>query len=94
VKPSADVLFRSVAGTPLRRGVLALVLTGMGEDGCRGLSVLKEGDCYSITQSEESCAVYGMPRTVDEAGLADESQPLNKIADRLIELTSKQKVGA
>ncbi len=94
VKPSADVLFRSVAASSLRRGVLALVLTGMGEDGCRGLRVLKEYGCHAITQDEESCAVYGMPRTVDEAGLSDESVPLDKIADRLLDLTSKQKVGA
>jgi len=94
VKPSADVLFRSVATAYRNRDVLALVLTGMGEDGTRGLRELKENHCYAITQSEESCVVYGMPRMVDEAGLSDESLPIDDIADRLIALTSNLGVKA
>lgn len=94
VKPSADVLFRSVATAYRNRDVLALVLTGMGEDGTRGLRELKENNCYCITQSEDSCVVYGMPRMVDEAGLSDESAPIDAIAGRLVALTSNLGVKA
>jgi two-component system, chemotaxis family, protein-glutamate methylesterase/glutaminase len=78
-RPSVDVLFRSVAATYGDRGVLAVVLTGMGSDGCNGVRSLKRKGCFCITQSEHSCVVYGMPRAVDEAGLSDKSSPLEAI---------------
>jgi two-component system, chemotaxis family, protein-glutamate methylesterase/glutaminase len=78
-RPSVDVLFRSVAEIYGARGVLSIVLTGMGNDGCNGVRVLKRHGCYCITQSEASCVVYGMPRAVDEAGLSDRSLALDAI---------------
>jgi two-component system, chemotaxis family, protein-glutamate methylesterase/glutaminase len=78
-RPSVDVLFRSVASTYGDRGVLAVVLTGMGNDGCNGVRSLKRKSCYCITQSEASCIVYGMPRAVDEAGLSDASLSIEMI---------------
>ena len=78
-RPSVDVLFRSVAEVFGARGVLSVVLTGMGNDGCNGVRALKRHGCYSITQSEQTCVVYGMPRAVDEAGLSDRSLPLDAI---------------
>lgn len=85
VRPSADVLFRSVAesfGGP----TLAVVMTGMGSDGMKGVQALKERGCYCITQSRESCVVYGMPRAVDEAALSDERVDLHAIAERIADL--------
>jgi two-component system chemotaxis response regulator CheB len=78
-RPSVDVLFRSVASTYGDRGVLAVVLTGMGNDGCNGVRSLKRKGCYCITQSEPSCVVYGMPRAVDEAGQSDASLSIEMI---------------
>lgn len=85
-RPAADVLFRSVAEVYGSRGVLAVVMTGMGHDGTVGVEALKQRRCYCITESEESCAVYGMPQSVDEAGLSDESAPLDSLAHRIDEL--------
>lgn len=78
-RPAVDVLFRSVATTYGDKGVLSVILTGMGSDGCNGVRALKRKGCCSITQSEASCVVYGMPRAVDEAGLSDRSLGLEQI---------------
>ena len=88
-RPSVDVLFRSVAATYGDRGVLAVVLTGMGSDGCNGVRSLKRQGCYCITQSEQSCVVYGMPRAVDEAGLSDKSISLEAIPGQVERLLSQ-----
>jgi two-component system chemotaxis response regulator CheB len=87
-KPSVDVLFRSVASY-YSGGVLAIILTGMGNDGCSGVRSLKRQKCYCITQQESSCVVYGMPRAVDEAELSDQSLPIESIASEMVSLTSK-----
>lgn len=87
VRPAADVLFSSVAKAYEGRNVLAVVLTGMGNDGTRGVQELKEKcNCLCIAQSESSCVVYGMPRCVIEAGLADEVLDLRDIAGRIQQL--------
>jgi two-component system chemotaxis response regulator CheB len=78
-RPSVDVLFRSAASVYGDCGILGVVLTGMGNDGCNGVRSLKRRGCYCITQSEHSCVVYGMPRAVDEAGLSDASMALEAI---------------
>ncbi len=82
-RPSVDVLFRSVASVYGEHGILTVILTGMGNDGCAGVRTCKRYPCFCITQSEPSCVVYGMPRAVDEAGLSDISLPLEKIAEEL-----------
>ena len=82
-RPAADVLFRSLAEYPSARGVLAVVMTGMGADGLAGVRALKRRDCHCITQSEETCVVYGMPQVVVAAGLSDETAPLDRLAERL-----------
>lgn len=87
VRPSADVLFRSVAQTCQGKKVLAVILTGMGNDGTRGLMEIKQKcDCYCITQSEGSCIVYGMPKSVCDAGLSDEVAELGIIAKRIVQI--------
>jgi two-component system chemotaxis response regulator CheB len=83
-KPSVDYLFRSVAKHYGDR-VLAAILTGMGDDGLIGCQMLKEAGAKIIAQDEASCVVYGMPRSVTEAGIVDQVAPLDKIADCLVQ---------
>lgn len=88
VRPSADVLFKSIAREYSRKKVLAIILTGMGCDGTEGIETLKKHcDCYCITQSEDSCVVYGMPKCVEEKGLSDESLDIIHIGNRINKLT-------
>ena len=87
VRPSADVLFHSVAKEYKGKNVLAVVLTGMGSDGTQGIREMKEEcNCYCITQSENTCVVYGMPKCVYEAGLSDEVGDLKEIAFRMYQI--------
>lgn len=89
VKPAADVLFESVADSYMDCDVLAIILTGMGVDGTQGVRALKsKTNCYCITQSEDSCVVSGMPKSVYEAGLSDEVVHIDKIGKRIIDIIS------
>lgn len=89
VRPAADVLFESAAGVHKGKNILAVVLTGMGSDGTKGVRALKEKcNCYCITQSESSCIVYGMPRSVFEAGLSDETADIDIISKRIQQIAS------
>ncbi|RKH66912.1 chemotaxis-specific protein-glutamate methyltransferase CheB [Corallococcus interemptor] len=76
--PSVDVLFQSVAQV-WGRDALALVLTGMGEDGLKGAQAVRAAGGVVLTEDESSCVVYGMPRAVAEAGLSNGSAPLNEL---------------
>jgi two-component system chemotaxis response regulator CheB len=90
VKPSADVLFKSVASSFKGKNILAVVLTGMGNDGTKGILELKRNcNCYCITQSEKTCVVYGMPKCVFEAGLSDEVADLKDIAYRIYKIAAE-----
>lgn len=81
-RPAADVLFKSLA--PICGGrTLAVVMTGMGNDGREGVRAIKAKGGYCLTQTEDTCVVYGMPRAVDEAGLSDERVPLDRLAQRI-----------
>lgn len=92
VKPSADVLFQSVADTCKGKNILAVILTGMGNDGTQGVNELKKNcNCYCITQSESSCVVYGMPKCVYDAGLSDEVVDLKDIAYRIHQIVLERK---
>lgn len=85
-RPSVDVLFESVAQY-VNLNVAAVVLTGMGQDGKQGLKRLKEyGKTISIAESESSSVVFGMPKAVIEAGLADMVADLQDIPKYLIDL--------
>jgi len=84
VRPSADVLFRSVADHCEGKQTLVVVLTGMGHDGSAGIKRLKEsGNCYCITQSEQSSVAYGMPGAIYGAGHSDETVDLEMIGFRI-----------
>lgn len=75
VRPSADVLFTSVAEI-VGGNVLALVLTGMGKDGVDGARALRDKGAYVIAESKETCVINGMPGSVVDANLADDVLPL------------------
>lgn len=81
-RPSADVLFRSIAET-YGANLMAVVMTGMGSDGREGVRAMKRKGCWCLTQNEASCVVYGMPQAVVEAGLSDETVSLDSLAERI-----------
>lgn len=78
-RPSVDVLFRSAADVFQDR-VLAVVMTGMGDDGKEGAAWVKAQGGTVLTEAEKSCVIYGMPRSVEEAGLSDAAIPLDQMA--------------
>jgi two-component system chemotaxis response regulator CheB len=82
-RPSVDVLFRSVAQV-FGANVLAVVMTGMGQDGLRGCEQVKEANGQVVVQDEQSSVVWGMPGFVAKAGLADRVLPLAEIAGEII----------
>ncbi len=82
-KPSIDSTLESAA-RELRDGVLAVILTGMGSDGCQGASMLKQCDSTVWSQDEASCVIYGMPQAVEKRGLSDLVLPLNEIGPALV----------
>ena len=92
VRPSANYMFSSL-GNIAKLAVTCVVLTGMGSDGTDGIRVLKEKkkDVFVITQDAESCVIYGMPKSVVNAGLSDASLSLefisNAIEDKVGRLT-------
>ncbi len=86
-RPAVNVLFDSVA--QFRGDLVSVIMTGMGSDGCEGMKKIKAYGGYSIAQDESSCVVYGMPKAVVEAGLADEVRPLNQIAEAIVEAVAK-----
>ncbi|RMD80330.1 MAG: chemotaxis response regulator protein-glutamate methylesterase [Gammaproteobacteria bacterium] len=78
-RPSVNVLFESVAAH-WRGGGAAVLLTGMGRDGARGLLALRRRGFHTIAEHASTCAVYGMPRAAVELGAAKEVLPLPRIA--------------
>ncbi len=84
-KPAVNVMMHSVAESH-GRSTLGVILTGMGNDGLEGLRVVKaKGGCV-FAQNEESCVVYGMPRSVVEANLADKVIHIDKMAQEIVNL--------
>ena len=84
-RPSVDVLFRSAAqnGGP---NVVAAILTGMGDDGARGLLEIRQTGGRTIAQNEETCVVFGMPKEAVERGGAEQILPLGRIGAELLTL--------
>jgi two-component system chemotaxis response regulator CheB len=79
VRPSLDVLFASVAEAFGDRAI-GVVLTGMGRDGLEGARAIKARGGRILAEAESSCVVYGMPRAMVEAGLADRQVPIQAMA--------------
>ena len=82
-RPAVDYLFRSAAHCFPGRA-MAVILTGMGNNGTLGLRLLKRHGCFAIAQNEASCVVYGMPKSAVDAGVADVVLPLETIAGRIV----------
>ncbi len=82
-RPSVDALMLSVAECFPGRA-LGVILTGMGNDGLKGLIMIKRTGGRIFAQNEETCVVYGMPKAVIEAGLADKVLPVEQIAGEII----------
>jgi two-component system chemotaxis response regulator CheB len=83
-RPSVDVLFQSASEVYGSR-VLGVVMTGMGDDGKQGAAWIKAQGGIILTESEESCIIYGMPRAVVESGLSDAAVPLVAMAHEITE---------
>ena len=88
-RPAVDVLFRSVAEAFEPKKTVAVVMTGMGDDGCQGAAMLKRKGAYCIAQNEESCVVYGMPRCLVEKGIAHEVLDLSEIPRAITKLAGR-----
>jgi len=84
-KPAVDVLFRSVASSAGANAIGA-ILTGMGEDGARGLLEMKQAGAPTLAQDEASSVVWGMPGSAVRLGAADEVVALDRIAERILAL--------
>ena len=89
-RPSVDVLFRSAAAI-YGGDQIAVVLTGMGSDGTRGLGPLKKAGAHIIAQDEASSVVWGMPGSAVTSGCVDEVLPLERIASSIKELVGNGK---
>ncbi|HPR02850.1 MAG TPA: chemotaxis response regulator protein-glutamate methylesterase [Deltaproteobacteria bacterium] len=88
--PSVDVLFRSAANT-LGPNALGVILTGMGDDGARGMREMKDAGAFTIAQDEESCVVFGMPKVAIEMGGVCRIVTLNSMTDFIMGLVRNSK---
>jgi len=81
-RPSVDVLFRSVARCA-GANAMGVLMTGMGDDGARGLGAMREAGALTLAQDEASCVVYGMPKEAVKLGAVERSVPLQGIAGEI-----------
>ncbi len=86
-RPSVDVLFRSVAKYA-GKNTVGVILTGMGSDGARGISEIKESGAKTIAQDEESCVVFGMPKEAIKTGAIDSVVSLENISAQIMKLVT------
>ena len=84
-RPSVDVLFRSVARYA-GKNAIGVIMTGMGDDGARGMAEMKQAGAPTIAQDEETCVVYGMPQEAVKHGGVDRVLPLGRIAAEVLRL--------
>lgn len=85
LKPCADVSMSTIASV-YGKNSLCVILTGMGDDGTKGASLIKNAGGRVLAQDEATSTIYGMPRSVVEAGFADAVLPLDKISNHIIDL--------
>jgi len=88
-RPAVDVMFDSISEQHAKK-CTAVILTGMGEDSAKGLKRLKDLGAYTITQSESTCVVYGMPKAADDLGASIKSVALDKVAQALVQAAVKK----
>ena len=91
-RPSVDVLFKSVA-EEFASLAIALLMTGMGDDGAQGLGAVKQAGGITIAQSEESCVVFGMPKAAIDRGYATRVVALDTLASTLQALCGRGEMG-
>jgi two-component system, chemotaxis family, protein-glutamate methylesterase/glutaminase len=82
-RPAVDYLFRSAANNLPGRS-MAVILTGMGNDGTLGLRLLRRHGCFTIAQDESTSVVFGMPKSAIEAGMVDAVLPIDAIAGKIL----------
>jgi len=82
-RPSVDVLFRSAARYAGPNAV-GVIMTGMGDDGAKGMLEMKEAGAFTVAQDEESCVVFGMPKKAIDLGAVDRILPLSAIAGAVL----------
>jgi len=82
-RPSVDVLFRSVARCA-GKNALGIIMTGMGDDGARGLKEMRDAGAKTVGQDEATCVVYGMPKEAVKLGAVDRVMPLGDIAGAML----------
>ena len=87
-RPSVDVLFRSATG--FAGEIIAVILTGMGCDGARGMKELRDAGAFTLAQDRESSVVYGMPRVAAELGGVCKSVSLREVAGAILDATSRK----
>jgi two-component system, chemotaxis family, protein-glutamate methylesterase/glutaminase len=90
-RPSVDILMNSAA-MHVGSNAFGVILTGMGNDGARGLRAMKDAGAQTIGQDEASSVVYGMPKVAHEMGGVDKQMPLDKIPNGLIKLISESEI--
>ena len=88
--PSVDVLFRSAAEAA-GPSALGVILTGMGRDGAQGLKEMHDAGAYTLGQSKETCAVFGMPGAAEKLGAVDRLLPPDLIAEEIVRYWSRYK---
>ncbi|MGL4207673.1 MAG: protein-glutamate methylesterase/protein-glutamine glutaminase [Aeromonadaceae bacterium] len=89
-KPSVDVLFRSVAKAA-GPNALGIIMTGMGDDGARGLLAMREAGAHTLAQDEASCVVFGMPKEAIKLGAADAIYPLTQFPAEILSFAKQGK---
>jgi two-component system chemotaxis response regulator CheB len=82
-RPSVDVLFRSVAQCA-GKNALGIIMTGMGDDGAKGLKEMHDMGARTVGQDEDSCVVYGMPKEAVKLGAVNKELPLDRIAYEIV----------
>jgi two-component system chemotaxis response regulator CheB len=82
-RPSVDVLFRSAAQFA-GANAIGVIMTGMGDDGAKGMLEMKEAGAYNIAQDEKSCVVYGMPNEAVKLGAVEKILHLDLLADAVL----------
>jgi two-component system chemotaxis response regulator CheB len=87
-RPSVDVLFRSVARNAGKNAV-GVIMTGMGDDGARGLKEMRDAGAATIGQDEATCVVYGMPKEAMKSGGVAQEAPLDRIPQMILALAAK-----
>ena len=82
-RPSVDVLFRSTARFAGVNAV-GVIMTGMGDDGAKGLLEMKQAGAKTVAQDEKTCVVFGMPKEAIKLGAVDKVLPLDSIASYVV----------